>query len=640
MRMIPAALFAALVSGLVPGASTEAQAQRQWTEAPALAEQVRAGRLPPVAQRLPEQPLVVPVVERTGTYGGVWRRAFLGPADANNYVRVVYDALFRFSPDGAAIEPKIAAGAEPSADFRTWTIKLRKGSRWSDGAPFGADDILFWYNDVLLNKELTPSLPGWMRNADGTAAKVEKVDAETVRFTYNEPATLFLTAVANADGADRTYAMFLPAHYLKQFHPSYAAKDAIDRAIQAAGFRSWTELFANRNAPPENPERPTMAAWTPATRASDPVFTLRRNPYYVGVDPAGNQLPYLDEVRFTYFADTQALNLAAIAGQFDMQARHIQMTNYPVFKEQERTGRYRVITWPTFGGSDAVVAFNMTYRADAELGKLMANKDFRIALSHAVNRDQIRESVFLGLGESRQSVPAPWHPYFPGKEYEKRYTEFDRAKANALLDGIGLTRRNPQGIRLMADGRPATIEISVVPAFGAWPDVAQLVAKDWEAVGIRTIVQIRERALHFSMRDANELQAEIWNNDTTAFPYTGNAKVDVRVSPILTTGPLWGQWARTGGREGVEPPDSIKRVLALIDNARTVGPEQQRTNAQEIFRIWSDEAFEVGTVGLTPMVQGVVVINTRFHNVPATLGNDWPLRSPGNARSEQFFLAR
>ena len=82
------------------------------TKPPALAEQVKAGALPPVEQRLPEQPLVVPVVEKIGEYGGVWRRAFLGPADSNNYVRVVYDSLFRFTPDGAEIEPKIAAGAK------------------------------------------------------------------------------------------------------------------------------------------------------------------------------------------------------------------------------------------------------------------------------------------------------------------------------------------------------------------------------------------------------------------------------------------------------------------------------------------------------------------------------------------------
>src|SRR5476649_1210879 len=223
----------------------------KYKEAPALAEQVKAGKLAAVDARLPETPLVVPVVERVGEYGGVWRRAFLGPADANNYIRVVYDALFRFAPDGAKIEPKIAESATPSADFTSWTIKLRKGSKWSDGAPFTADDILFWYNDVLLNKELTPTLPGWIKSLDGSVAKVEKVDETSVRFTYASPATLFLTAVANQDGADRTFAMFLPAHYLKKFHPTYAAKADIDKLTQAASFKSWTELFANKNAPPE-----------------------------------------------------------------------------------------------------------------------------------------------------------------------------------------------------------------------------------------------------------------------------------------------------------------------------------------------------------------------------------------------------
>jgi peptide/nickel transport system substrate-binding protein len=631
--------MAAGVGALAAGNAALAQAGR-YKDAPALAELVKAGRLPPVEARLPESPLVVPTVEKVGEYGGVWRRAFLGPADANNYVRVVYDALFRFSPDGAKIEPKIAAGAEPSADFKTWTIKLRKGSRWSDGAPFTADDILFWYTDVLLNKELTPSLPGWMRNADGSPAKVEKVDAVSVRFTYAAPATLFLTAVANQDGADRGYAMFLPAHYLKKFHPAHAPKAEIDKMAQAAGFKTWTELFANRNAPPENPERPTMAAWVPISRASDPVFTLRRNPYFIGVDSAGNQLPYIDEVRFTYFADAQALNLAAIAGSFDMQERHINMTNYPVLKEQERTGKYRVITWPTFGGADAVIAINSTYTADPEMGKVMAMKDFRVALSLAINRDQIKESVFLGLGEARQGVPAPWHPYFPGPEWAKKHTEFNRAEANKLLDGIGLAKKDAQGIRLLPSGKPATMEISVVPAFGAWPDVALLVSKDWEAVGIKTIVQVRERALHFKMNESNELMAEVWNEDTSAFPYTGNAKVDPRNAPILTIGPLWRRWFATGGKEGAEPPPEIKRIVEIVNQARTVGPDEQVKLSQELYRIWADNVYEIGTVGLTPMVQGVVVTNTKFRNVPTTLGNDWPLRSPGNARTEQFFFAK
>jgi peptide/nickel transport system substrate-binding protein len=632
-----------LVLALIAGASLAAPASAQsgkYKEAPMLAEMVKAGKLPTVDKRLPEDPLVVPVVERTGQYGGVWRRAFLGPADFNNYVRVVYDALVRFSPDGAKIEPKIAAGWQSSADFKVWTVKLRKGARWSDGAPFTADDILFWYKDVLLNKDLTPALPGWMRNGDGSPAVVEKVDAQTVRFTYKQAATLFLTALANQDGGDRTYAVFLPAHYLKKFHPAHAKKDDIDKAVQAASFKTWTELFAARNAPFENPERPTMAAWVPVTRVSDQVFTIRRNPYFVAVDPDGNQLPYVDEVRFTFFADIQALNLAAIAGEFDMQARHIQMTNYPVFKENEKSGKYRVITWPTFGGADAVVAFNQSYKADPDLGKIMATKEFRVALSHAINRDQIKESVFLGLGEPRQGVPAPWHPYFPGDEHAKKYTQYKPDEANKLLDAMGLNKKDAQGIRLMPNGKPLVMELSVVPAFAAWPDTAQLIAKDWEKVGVKTVVQVRERGLHFKMREANELQTEMWNEDTTAFPFTGNAKPDVRNSPILTTGPLFKQWYDSKGEKGMEPPAPIKKIVELVDTARTVGPDGQVKAAQEIFRIWADQVYEVGTIGLTPMVQGVVVVNSRLRNVPTTLGNDWPLRSPGNARPEQFYFAK
>ena len=343
-----------------------------------------------------------------------------------------------------------------------------------------------------------------------------------------------------------------------------------------------------------------MAAWVPATRVSDQVFTLRRNPYFVGVDPDGNQLPYLDEVRFTFFADIQALNLATIAGEMDMQERHIQMTNYPVFKENEKSGKYRVITWPTFGGADAVVAFNQSYKADPELAKIMATKEFRIALSLAINRDQIKESVFLGLGEARQGVPAPWHPYFPGNEWAKKYTEYKPDEANKLLDGMGLAKKDGQGIRLMPNGKPLTMELSVVPAFAAWPDTAQLIAKDWEKVGVKTIVQIRERALHFDMRDANELQTEMWNEDTTAFPFTGNSKVDVRNAAHPDHGPALQEVVRDQGqgRHGASGPDQEER--RAVDTARTVGPDGQVKAAQEIYRIWADNAYTIGTVGLDP----------------------------------------
>ncbi|MHB1448508.1 MAG: ABC transporter substrate-binding protein, partial [Bellilinea sp.] len=374
------------------------------------------------------------------------------------------------------------------------------------------------------------------------------------------------------------------------------------------------------------------------TRVSDEILVLQRNPYYVGVDSEGNQLPYIDEVQFKFFQDSQALNLAAIAGELDMQERHIIMGNYPVFKENEAAGKYRVITWSTFGGSDAAITFNQTYDKDPVVAELLQSKDFRVALSYAIDRDEIKEAVFLGLGEARQPVPAPWHPYYPGDDVAFKYTEFNQDLANQMLDALGLTGRDGDGFRTNKDGKQFSIEISVVPNFANWPDVAQMVAADWQEVGVRTIVQVRERAVHFEMRDANEIVTELWNEDTTGFPFTGAPKFDPRSQPGLAIAPLMRQWLQTNGTEGVEPTAEFARIVEIIDEGKTVGTEQQIALAQELFTLWVDQCYEIGTVGLTPLVQGVVVLNNKLMNVPTTLGNDWPLRTPGNANPEQFYF--
>ncbi len=622
-----------------PPAAPAAPAAK-YKQSPLFDADVAAGKLPPVDERLPKEPLVVKG-EQVGQYGGTWRRGFTGPADYNNYVRVVFDALVRFSPDGSQVTPKVAKGWENSPDFKVWTVFLREGAKWSDGQPFTADDILFWYDNVLLNKDITPSLPKWMKNKDGSVAKVEKDGDYAVKFTYAEPNTLFLYELANKDGGDRTFAPFLPAHYLKQFHPNFAAQADIDKMVADAKFKTWVELFASKNAPFENPDRPTMAAWVPVTRISEQIFTMKRNPYYVGVDTEGNQLPYLDEVRFTFFADIQALNLAAIAGELDQQDRHINLTNYPVLKENEQAGKYKIITWPDFGGSDAVIMMNQTYQKDEDLGNLMRNRDFRIAMSYATNRTQIQEGPFMGLGEPRNAVAAPWHPYYPGDEVAYKYTEFKQDEANKMLDAIGLDKKNADGYRLYpGTDKVVQIEISVVPAFGPWPDVAQLVAKDWEAVGIKTIVQVRERALHFQMRDSNDIQTEVWNEDTGGFPFTGAPKYDPRTSPGLAFAPLIRQWYASGGKEGMEPTPEIAKIVELIDKAKTVGPDEQIQIAKELYAHWVDQQYEISTIGLSPMVQGVAVVNNNLMNVPASLGNDWPLRTPGNALPETWFYKK
>ncbi len=623
----------AFMIGNVPGGS--------YNEAPMLAEMVAAGSLPPVDQRLPQDPLIENVVDEIGQYGGTLNRGFTGPSDHNNYTRVVYDALVRFSPTGSEVIPHIASGWESNADFSEWTVRLRPGSKWSDGQPFTADDIMFWYNDILLNEELTPSGLTWMKNPDSSTVKVEKVGDYAVKWTFATPNTAFLLDLANKDGADKAISnlAFAPAHYLKQFHPAYVDQAELDTKVAEAGFDTWTELFAVEAIPQVSGTRPSMAAWAPnGTSVSDPVFTIVRNPYYVGVDPAGNQLPYVDEVRFTQYLDKETLNLAAVEGKIDMQGRHIDMQNYPVLVQNAEANGYRVITWPAFGGSEAVVMFNQTWTGPEV--EMFRNKDFRIALSYAIDREAIKELAFLGVGEARQGVPAPFHPYYPGDEYAFKYTELNIDLANEILDGI-LSNKDADGFRTLPDGSPLDIELGIVPEqFVDWPSIGQLVVEDWAEVGIKAHVELRERTLHFAMRPANELMAEMWNEDTTGFPFSGAPKFDPRSDPALCFAPLYGKWYTSDGAEGVEPPADIARIVEIIDEAKLSPRGRQIELAQELFRLWADNVWEIGTVGLTPSVQGVVVVDANLKNVPEVAGNDWPLRTPGDTRPEQYFFAQ
>ncbi|MDH4248682.1 MAG: ABC transporter substrate-binding protein, partial [Deltaproteobacteria bacterium] len=587
-RMLFSVAGVVLTLGIILGMPGHAAAQGKYKEAPSLAKLVAEGKLPSVDKRLPSEPLVQEVTDTTGVYGGTLRRGFLGPSDHNNYTRVVYDALVRHSPTGGEVIPHIALGWKSNKDFTQWTVILRKGMKWSDGAPFTADDILFWYTSILNDKELTPSIPVWMRNADGSVVKVEKIDAESVRWTYAKPNTAFLLDLANKDGADKSIhnLAFVPAHYMKKFHPGFTDKAALLEKAKKAGFDTWTQLFEVEAMPHLSGNRPSTAAWVPkGSTVADATFVLERNPYYFAVDAKGNQLPYIDQVSFTFFADRETLNLAAVGGKIDMQGRHIAMSNFPVLMENAAKGGYRVITYPTFGGSDAVLMFNQTYTNDPEIGKILQNKNFRIALSHAIDRAAIKELAFLGIGEARQGVPAPFHPFYPGDEYAFKYTQLDPAKANKLLDEAGLTKRDSEGFRQMPNGSRLDLEVGVVPAFASWADIGQMVVRDWGKVGVRAHIQIRERTPHFAMRDSNDLQIEIWNEDTAGFPFSGQPNFDPRSQPSMTLAPLVRQWVNSNGAKGVKPTPELKRVMDIIDEAKISSREQQIKLAKELFQI-------------------------------------------------------
>jgi peptide/nickel transport system substrate-binding protein len=616
--------------------------ESQYKEAPMLAELVAAGTLPALEERLPKTPYVIEAPE-VGQYGGAWRRGFLGPSDRNGLVRIMNDGLVRFSTDGATVEMKYAESVVPNDDYTEWTINLREGGKWSDGEPFTADDILFYYNDVALNKDISPSVPSWLLNKDGSTVKVEKDGDYAVKFTFAAPQTLFLQEIAQQDAGDKKYPMFLPAHYLKEFHASYADKAELDKMVAEAGVKTWGELFYLKQDQYDNPDRPVLAAWKATNRFSEQVFILERNPYYMGVDQDGQQLPYMDEVQVKFFADADALNLAAIAGELDQQERHVKLANYPVLKEeQQKSGKYNVYLWSSTGGEEAGVIFNLTYAKDPELTEMWSNLEFRKAVSHAIDRAEIQESIFLGTGEPRHGIIKPGHPWYPGDEVAQMYTEFDPDLANEILDGLGYTERDGEGYRLLPSGKRVGFELSAVPALGAYVPVAELIVADLKEVGIWVDLQVRERDLHFQMRQANELMAEVWNQDSAGTMFSGSTKFDLRpgIYGNLTYGPLFKTWYDTNGKEGVEPPAPWKRIVELQDEARTVGPERQAEIAQEIFTLWVENLYDIGTVGLTATDQGVVVVNKDLRNVPENLTKDWALRTPGNGKPEIWFFAR
>lgn len=628
-RILLTALLVALMmlsASLVSGQS--------YNQSPMFDELVESGELPPVDERLPETPLMMETQE-IGNYGGVWRRGFLGPADYNNHTRVVYDALVRFNATGDTVIPHLIEDLTANEEFTQWTMDMREGAKWSDGEDFTAEDIMFWYNGVALNEELSPSIPAWITNTDGSTATFEAPDDYTVVVTFDAPNTSFPLELANKDGADRTIAAFLPAHYMGQFHPDVADADALDTLVTEEGFNDWTELFIARAFPPDNPERPSMAAWVPSngSNLSSQVFEIERNPYFVGVDAEGNQLPYIDSVRFSFFSDWENVNLAAAAGEVDWQQRGISVANLPVFLEQAEAGDYTPTNLPTFGGAQ-MVFFNMTYE-DMQYRDLFGEHDFRRALSVAIDRSAINELVYLGLAEPRQPVPAPYHAYYPGDEFAQLHTEYDVDAANELLDSVGLDNRDSEGFRTFANGD--RLELAIESAGeGAFGDQMELIAENWADIGIRTDVRLQERSLFYERANGNQHMLGFWAMDTSAFPFSGNPKTDPAfASGIADWGPLWIQWFQSDGELGQEPPENVKTLRDLHEQGRLSSAEEQVEIAQEIYRQWADTLYQIGIVGMTP---SFAIVSDTLANVPETIANDWPLRTPGNAQPETWYF--
>ena len=607
----------------------------EFGEAPSLAQLVAAGKILPVADRIGQDPLVISVPE-IGRYGGTWHRAHTSPADSWSFGRLNKTSMVRWSTDGTRMLPGVAKSWTSSPDGKVWTWNLRRGMRWSDGTPLTADDYMFQYNDIIANEVLT--IPTEKRGGNRLGV-MEKVDDFTLTMTFEESNHNFLEVVSQTDTPGFVHVPgwvsgipYSPSHYLKQYLPKYAVggEAALNRMAKDEGHEGWGQLFIHKfSTIDRSADRPVVAPWIVTSGFKEPQARSERNPYFYGIDQAGNQLPYIDRVVWDLIPDREVINLKAMAGEIDMQTRHIQFKNFPVLKQNEDQGNYHLALWKTFAGGQGFT-FNNTF--DGPEGKWLADKEFRKALNVAVDRHAINEITYLGLGSVRQPVPSRTHPFYPGDKYANMNTQFDPAMANQILDSIGLSTKDGDGFR-MDGGKRIHIVITVQSGTPS-ADLAEQVAQNWEAVGIKTKVEAVVRATSDDKGRAG-LTMVCAGGPTAHFMLSAAGTTIPRVTTQCNMSVQWSKWNQTDGAEGIEPPADVKRMIQLIDEGKNVSLEDAADKIQEAFRLMMEGAYTLGIVGEVPCV---VVISNNMGNVPEQAACNWPIRTPANAFPEGYFF--
>jgi peptide/nickel transport system substrate-binding protein len=612
-----------------------------YSEAPMLAAMVAAGTLPPVAERLPLEPFINPVVDEIGEYGGTWRRAFSTPSDGQNYDRIAHDNLIMVEVDENTLYPHIAKGWRSESGDRVFTFYLREGMKWSDGAPFTADDFTFGLESYSYNEAVNPGR-GKKLGYSHFAPTYSKIDDYTIRFTFDEPAPTFLRDAAGVCCGFNGYTLhartghpvWAPAHYLKQFHKDFVDDPAeLDKAATADGYASWGEWFINIANPLVQGSVPNLAPWIVDEGAGidTTLWELTRNAYYFATDPAGNQLPYIDKISMELIGDSEVLNLKAIAGDLDYQARHIFSQNIPLLIQNGPAEGYEVYVNPS--ASAEGIRFNLDCcDDDAEMHSWVNNRDFRLALSLGIDRDVINDIIFLDLAKTGWFLPPKGHPFFMDDISPSTNATLDVAKANKILDDIGLTAKDSDGFRTRLDGTgPVIVFLNYLTNYFVDSEaINELVEADWaKNIGIKAVLHGAERS--------------VWENQETARGFmTGTSAPGFRApeaGPVNPSGQShrFGLWVQSGGTEGVEPPAAIQRLAEITLAARELPYLDRKDLYTEAWHIQVDQVHIIPIVGGGPAFNNVVVKKLNMRNVVKGVLSDFN-QAPGEIHPDQFYF--
>ena len=588
-------------------------------EPPFLAADVASGKLPPLAQRLPSAPLVVDVQRpgwTVGRYGGDVHTLMAKDRDIRmmsvyGYARLVgYDEKLRLVPD-------ILLGVD-NVDSRIFTLHLRPGHKWSDGKPFTSADFRYYWEDVANDKDLSPfGLPRALLVHD-QGPKFEVLDATTVRYTWPEPNPQFLPALA----APSPLYIYRPAHYLRQFHARTVGVEKANAIAVAAGSRNWIGYFQKLDEQFrfDNPDLPTLEPWMNTTPLPTTRFVLVRNPYFHRVDRAGRQLPYIDRI-IVNITDDKLIPARTGAGNVDIQARYLRFDNYTFLKQGEERNRYHVYLWEKSLGSQIALYPNLNAQ-DPQWRKLMRDVRFRRALSLGINRHEVNEVVYFGLGKESGNTVLQRSPLYR-PEFRAAWTQFDVKQANALLDAIGLTQRDDTGLRLLPDGRPMELIVDTAGESTEETDVLELIRDSWRKLGIALFPRPSQREVFRKRVFSGMSVMSIWSglNNGIPTPEMSPAELAPTTQEQLQW-PMWGQYYEQNRRGGEAPdlPDAEELVRLNHEWGMTSSPEEREKIWRRMLAIQADQVYTIGIVART--LQPVVVRDS-LRNVPADGVYSW-----------------
>jgi peptide/nickel transport system substrate-binding protein len=582
-------------------------------ETPVLLEPVKSGALPSVGQRIPEQPRILKRFaggEGPGHPGGQLNMLVASARDTllmtvYGYTRlIVYDDRFDLHPD--------ILESYDVKEGREFTLKLRAGHKWSDGQPFTTEDFRFFWEDVANNKELSPSGPSVELLVDGKPPKVDIIDERTIRYTWDKPNLYFIASQARA----APLFLYRPAHYLKKFHIRYTSeKEILKSAKGGEQVSRWIETYRRHDVmyANDNVDLPTLNPWVNITPSPAQRFVFVRNTYYHRIDENGRQLPYIDRVILTVAATNLIPGKAAL-GEADLQVRYLNMRDYTFLQKSSKSAGVAVHLWEAGVGSQ--IAFYPNLNADDEVWrKLMRDVRFRRALSLAIDRDELNQVVFLGLAKPSNNTIMERSELFK-PEYATRWTNHDPALANKLLDEIGLTERDPQGIRLLPDGRPATIVVEHGSEESEDTDTLELVADYWRNVGIEMLAEPQTRENLRRRTISGEAIMTAFEGVVTTVPTIDTSPKEF--TPATRGGLQWSRWGmfvESSGKQG-EKCD-MESACKLIDDLKewetTTEPAARRTAWGSILQTNADEVFSIGTVN---GIRQPIVVGLKVRNVP------------------------